>query len=103
MGPVVTPSIDKYFRLRGAVLAPMDGNGSESAVRGVRRRIVPLERPRGREWGLRSEEHTSELQSRLHLVCRLLLEKKKYKDASVQQPVHCDVPCISHDHHGAIT
>src|SRR2546422_953606 len=29
----------------------------------------------------RSEEHTSELQSRLHLVCRLLLEKKKNKDA----------------------
>src|SRR2546422_10890332 len=30
----------------------------------------------------RSEEHTSELQSRLHLVCRLLLEKKKYEYAS---------------------
>src|SRR2546429_5903694 len=28
----------------------------------------------------RSEEHTSELQSRLHLVCRLLLEKKKQGD-----------------------
>src|SRR5690625_6700275 len=28
---------------------------------------------------LRSEEHTSELQSRGHLVCRLLLEKKQYK------------------------
>src|SRR2546422_8473942 len=28
---------------------------------------------------IRSEEHTSELQSRLHLVCRLLLEKKKNK------------------------
>src|SRR2546422_6815315 len=28
-------------------------------------------------YALRSEEHTSELQSRLHLVCRLLLEKKK--------------------------
>src|SRR2546429_2363629 len=28
----------------------------------------------------RSEEHTSELQSRLHLVCRLLLEKKKTSD-----------------------
>src|SRR2546422_8484783 len=27
---------------------------------------------------IRSEEHTSELQSRLHLVCRLLLEKKNY-------------------------
>src|SRR2546422_3085114 len=31
----------------------------------------------GYEHSLRSEEHTSELQSRLHLVCRLLLEKKK--------------------------
>src|SRR6478752_9931824 len=30
-----------------------------------------------RPGGERSEEHTSELQSRLHLVCRLLLEKKK--------------------------
>src|SRR5687768_18293126 len=30
--------------------------------------------------GGRSEEHTSELQSRLHLVCRLLLEKKKKKN-----------------------
>src|SRR2546422_4860913 len=30
----------------------------------------------------RSEEHTSELQSRLHLVCRLLLEKKKKNHAS---------------------
>src|SRR5687768_18621715 len=35
-------------------------------------------RGRGRA-GRRSEEHTSELQSRLHLVCRLLLEKKKKK------------------------
>src|SRR2546429_5356408 len=32
------------------------------------------------ELGRRSEEHTSELQSRLHLVCRLLLEKKKKKN-----------------------
>src|SRR5438067_2936106 len=31
---------------------------------------------------VRSEEHTSELQSRFDLVCRLLLEKKKLKDAS---------------------
>src|SRR5205809_4632561 len=37
-------------------------------------RGVDRERVRTRE---RSEEHTSELQSRLHLVCRLLLEKKK--------------------------
>src|SRR6266496_5847225 len=32
-----------------------------------------------REWPGRSEEHTSELQSRRDLVCRLLLEKKKKK------------------------
>src|SRR2546422_7812662 len=31
----------------------------------------------------RSEEHTSELQSRLHLVCRLLLEKKKRKSSAL--------------------
>src|SRR2546422_4748744 len=37
--------------------------------------------PEGEVFGgwVRSEEHTSELQSRLHLVCRLLLEKKKIK------------------------
>src|SRR5437870_5937852 len=34
----------------------------------------------------RSEEHTSELQSRGHLVCRLLLEKKKYKTAQRHLP-----------------
>src|SRR5687768_18274930 len=35
----------------------------------------------------RSEEHTSELQSRLHLVCRLLLEKKKKKTRKhIQNP-----------------
>src|SRR2546422_3783934 len=33
----------------------------------------------------RSEEHTSELQSRLHLVCRLLLEKKKKKKSASNQ------------------
>src|SRR2546429_5272200 len=33
------------------------------------------------EWTARSEEHTSELQSRLHIVCRLLLEKKKIIDS----------------------
>src|SRR2546422_6912963 len=37
--------------------------------------VLPVER--------RSEEHTSELQSRLHLVCRLLLEKKKTKNNTI--------------------
>src|SRR2546422_3841316 len=40
---------------------------------------VPVTIPYGSEPRERSEEHTSELQSRLHLVCRLLLEKKKKK------------------------
>src|SRR2546429_6956393 len=52
--------------------------------------------PRGsrctrRIWSItRSEEHTSELQSRLHLVCRLLLEKKKkynYKNSTLFEDV----------------
>src|SRR2546422_5962714 len=41
------------------------------------RQLRPGPRGPGRSWRSRSEEHTSELQSRLHLVCRLLLEKKK--------------------------
>src|SRR2546422_3229209 len=36
----------------------------------------------------RSEEHTSELQSRLHLVCRLLLEKKKNRETHTQSCTH---------------
>src|SRR5687768_3208342 len=48
------------------------------------RSLIPLMLPDkarvgGRKVQVRSEEHTSELQSRLHLVCRLLLEKKKKK------------------------
>src|SRR5437870_11424220 len=58
---------------RGNDRAQPQGGGSEA--RGKRRdwRVVP------RLAGNRSEEHTSELQSRGHLVCRLLLEKKKKK------------------------
>src|SRR2546422_3199178 len=43
-------------------------------------------RKRGSRSVSRSEEHTSELQSRLHLVCRLLLEKKKNQDAAAAVP-----------------
>src|SRR3712207_8482213 len=45
---------------------------------------------RARPAPARSEEHTSELQSRQYLVCRLLLEKKKSK-ADELDPVHKDV------------
>src|SRR2546422_6595505 len=56
----------------GRVLRARADGCSGGGARPERRLVV--ERPaRGR-----SEEHTSELQSRLHLVCRLLLEKKQY-------------------------
>src|SRR2546422_7221228 len=41
----------------------------------------------------RSEEHTSELQSRLHLVCRLLLEKKK-KEKPHEAYTRSDCQCL---------
>src|SRR3989442_8691252 len=47
-------------------------------------------RPRRRQRGhrtSRSEEHTSELQSRPHLVCRLLLEKKKMRFGTNARPI----------------
>src|SRR2546422_217884 len=57
------------FRSR-ALGGGRDGErGGHPAMPGARRAVGSGE--------LRSEEHTSELQSRLHLVCRLLLEKKK--------------------------
>src|SRR2546422_5616821 len=46
----------------------------------------------GSACGTRSEEHTSELQSRLHLVCRLLLEKKKNLNFAHNPPTHLDLP-----------
>src|SRR5687768_17748882 len=57
------------------------------AAEGDRRREGGLYRARRRvrsDQG-RSEEHTSELQSRLHLVCRLLLEKKKHWPPTLTQ------------------
>src|SRR3989449_6788080 len=46
----------------------------------------------------RSEEHTSELQSRLHLVCRLLLEKKKKETT---RPHTCRYKAYSPESHGS--
>src|SRR3989442_4629547 len=53
-------------------------------------------RPRGRTRGAsRSEEHTSELQSRPHLVCRLLLEKKKNIVDAAVSPTIATPPSVS--------
>src|SRR5438876_3869365 len=45
-------------------------------------------REQGRSPWRRSEEHTSELQSPVHLVCRLLLEKKKNKSRTFYNLIH---------------
>src|SRR6266481_6997943 len=55
--------------------APSASRASRSSPRSPTRFVVTL---LSRPWP-RSEEHTSELQSQFHLVCRLLLEKKKTK------------------------
>src|SRR5690348_17919942 len=53
--------------------------GEQRRAMGTRRDADPRER-RALDAAPRSEEHTSELQSPVHLVCRLLLEKKKKYD-----------------------
>src|SRR3712207_8702882 len=67
--------------------------------------VAPRQEPaaaRGRQrWGAalhhagRSEEHTSELQSRQYLVCRLLLEKTKTSTISPSSLLH-HPPCLPH-------
>src|SRR3712207_8001218 len=46
----------------------------------------------------RSEEHTSELQSRQYLVCRLLLEKKKKQCSLTRMNMKLDITCFSHSY-----
>src|SRR5256884_6094150 len=64
------------------------GSAGEQEDRAPVTRVQHLDKERARRFAEcarvrpRSEEHTSELQSRLHLVCRLLLDKKKTYRAS---------------------
>src|SRR2546422_2380514 len=64
-----------YRRQRGS--GARGGRGAGSGAEPADARSLPGDRGSEPEAIERSEEHTSELQSRLHLVCRLLLEKKK--------------------------
>src|SRR2546422_8078250 len=57
-------------------------------------REIPARDAPTRELCHRSEEHTSELQSRLHLVCRLLLEKKKKSRNNTASTPCPTVTCI---------
>src|SRR5689334_24412470 len=51
---------------------------SREVMAEMNRRYSEFERETAKQLAWRSEEHTSELQSQFHLVCRLLLEKKKH-------------------------
>src|SRR5688572_32522098 len=71
------------FRSLTVPRAAREGSSRSSPVHPVRhcspeRELIPA--PLRRPTPLRSEEHTSELQSQSNLVCRLLLEKKKKKN-----------------------
>src|SRR3712207_7213767 len=82
------------FRSGRPLPAPADARRDRPAParRGPARE--PLGGPRGARAQLRrSEEHTSELQSRQYLVCRLLLEKKKNGSAPAHD-VHLVVPRV---------
>src|SRR2546422_11750606 len=74
-------SLSSRFCSRGASLSG-DGAGFSGGYwpRGARAKPGRGKAFTHPSFRLRSEEHTSELQSRLHLVCRLLLEKKKEKN-----------------------
>src|SRR2546422_2555081 len=68
-----------------ATVLDRSSRATTSAARRARPDMTP--HPSGlqvNEVRTRSEEHTSELQSRLHLVCRLLLEKKKKQQSRMQ-------------------
>src|SRR5689334_11155171 len=80
----VARELDRIVEQRGHPSMIVSDNGTELTSNA----ILVWQQERGVEWhyiapgkpmqnGFRSEEHTSELQSQFHLVCRLLLEKKK--------------------------
>src|SRR3712207_8594079 len=84
-GPVVIEGGRGPSTLSTGQGAPPAGGGTTSGPlapgqrwSAARKREVVLRPMRGESAELRSEEHTSELQSRQYLVCRLLLEKKKH-------------------------
>src|SRR5439155_25138269 len=66
----------RALRLPSGTLSTRIAHARDSSRRGRRRRRRASACPIPRARRIRSEEHTSELQSRGHLVCRLLLEKK---------------------------
>src|SRR5260370_21682487 len=82
-------ALAQVFNVEGAAVQldnlARDGQAQAGAHAGRLRGEKRIENP-GQVFFLRSEEHTSELQSHLNLVCRLLLEKKKKALRTVAAP-----------------
>src|SRR5260370_28138628 len=78
------------FRSRFSAFIPGWGHMSSPVLRSIDGGADAASAPPS----MRSEEHTSELQSHLNLVCRLLLEKKKKGHAAL--PASNDVPSPPH-------
>src|SRR5260370_3113440 len=70
------------------------GNHRRSRLCGTSRDPQPAQAEHQPALPRRSEEHTSELQSHLNLVCRLLLEKKKKLPSSIQTHINYTFNCI---------
>src|SRR2546422_6014070 len=73
--PHASPSVRKFARELGVDLTRLRGSGPKGRI--LQSDVQAFVKGVLQGASARSEEHTSELQSRLHLVCRLLLEKKK--------------------------
>src|SRR5689334_24627570 len=78
--PEGRPDVHRFGEIHPAEIALVEHGpfGADPA------QIIPAE-------VVRSEEHTSELQSQFHLVCRLLLEKKKKNNMKVHNSIHTHV------------
>src|SRR4051812_50010395 len=83
---------------RSSDLTRSGGGGADCRTRAAAdRRAQPLSRGGERRASRRrSEEHTSELQSHVNLVCRLLLEKKKKQTRAVQTPARTGPETVTH-------
>src|SRR5690348_17854568 len=87
VGALAVSSLSARRKRRALVCSPFNAAGVQQCEAGIESSILDVtasDTQHASEWCWaaciqRSEEHTSELQSPVHLVCRLLLEKKKKK------------------------
>src|SRR3712207_8600335 len=77
--PLFWDVVARYLKSRGHEVTFVQN------ITDIEDKIIAKANEEGVSWQERSEEHTSELQSRQYLVCRLLLEKKKTTHSSISQ------------------